>query len=56
MNGNGPYVVFYIVAAMFVAASLIGRGLPVGRAVKMGLAWIAIFAVAIAIALALSSS
>ncbi len=50
MSGNAPYVVFYIVAALFVASSLIGRRLPVGETAKMALAWIAIFVVAIAIA------
>jgi aspartyl protease family protein len=50
VNGNAPYVVFYVLAAVFVASSLIGRRLPVGQAVKMGLAWVAIFFVAIAIA------
>lgn len=49
-------MVYYIVAAVFVATSLVGRRLPVGKAVKMGLAWIAIFAVAIAIAVALGVS
>jgi aspartyl protease family protein len=50
VSGNAPYVVFYVLAAVFVASSLIGRRLPVGRTVKMALAWIAIFIVAIAIA------
>jgi aspartyl protease family protein len=56
MNGNAPYVVFYLVAAVFVASALIGRRLPVGRMVKMALAWVAIFLVAIGIVLALSLS
>ena len=55
MSGSGPYIVFYVIAAVFVATSLIGRRLPIGKAVKMGLAWIAIFAVAIAIAVALGA-
>jgi aspartyl protease family protein len=50
VSGNAPYVVFYIVAALFVASSLIGRRLPVGETAKMALAWIAIFFVAVAIA------
>ena len=45
-----PYVIFYIVAAVFVATALIGRGLPIGKTVKMALAWIAIFIIAITIA------
>jgi hypothetical protein len=55
VNGNGPYVVFYIAAAVFVAASLVGRQLPIGKAVKMALAWIAIFVVAITIAVFLGA-
>jgi aspartyl protease family protein len=47
---NAPYVVFYVLAAVFVASSLIGRRLPVGGTVKMVLAWVAIFIVAIAAA------
>jgi len=49
MGDNGPYIVFYIVAAVFVASSLIGRQLPLGKTVKMALAWIAIFTVIIVI-------
>jgi aspartyl protease family protein len=50
VNDRAPYIVFYVLAAVFVASSLIGRRLPVGQSVKIGLAWIAIFIVAIAIA------
>lgn len=50
MSDNAPYIVFYVLAALFVASSLMGRRLPVGPTVKMALAWIAIFIVAIAIA------
>ena len=50
MSDNAPYVVFYVLAVVFVASSLIGRRLPVGQTVKMALAWIAIFIVAITIA------
>ena len=49
MGDNAPYIVFYVLAALFVASSLIGRQLPLGKTVKMVLAWIAIFAVAVAI-------
>ena len=50
MSGNAPYVVFYAVAAVFVASALIGRRIPMAKAAKMALAWVAIFMVAIAIA------
>ena len=46
MNDNGPYMVFYIMAAVFVASSLFAMRMPLGKAVKMALAWVAIFGVA----------
>jgi len=49
MGDNAPYLVFYVLAAVFVASSLIGRRLPLGATVKMVLAWVAIFAVVIAL-------
>ena len=55
MNDRAPYIVFYTLAAVFVASALIGRRLPVGQAIKMGLAWIAIFIVAIAVAVFLGA-
>jgi aspartyl protease family protein len=55
VSDNAPYVVFYVLAAVFVASSLIGRRLPVGQTVKMALAWIAIFIVAIAFAVLLKA-
>jgi hypothetical protein len=56
MNGQAPYVVFYLVAAVFVASALVSRRIPMANAVKMVLAWLAIFAVAIAIAVAIGAS
>ena len=49
MSDNAPYVVFYVLAAVFVATSLIGRRIPLGKAAKIGLAWVAIFGVVFAI-------
>jgi aspartyl protease family protein len=49
MGANGPYIVFYVVAAVFVASSLIGRRTPLSTTLKMTLAWIGIFAVAFAL-------
>ncbi len=46
MNDEGPYVVYTIIAAVFVASSLFGMRLPIGKALKMALAWVAIFGVA----------
>jgi aspartyl protease family protein len=49
MGDNAPYVVFYVLAAVFVASGLIGRRIPLGQGAKMGLAWLAIFGLAFAI-------
>jgi len=46
VSDDSPYMVFYIIAAVFVASSLIGMRLPIGKALKMALAWVAIFAIA----------
>ena len=55
MSGSAPYIIFYVVAAVFVASALVGRRLPMAKAAKMALAWIAIFIVAIAIAVFLGA-
>ncbi len=39
-------MVFYIMAAVFVASSLFAMRMPLGKALKMALAWVAIFGVA----------
>ena len=46
MNDNGPYIVFYVMAAVFVASSLFAMRMPLGKALTLALAWIAIFGVA----------
>ena len=56
MSGQAPYVVFYLVAAVFVASALVSRRIPTAKALKMALAWLAIFAVAIAMAVAIGRS
>ena len=55
-GGEAPYVVFYVIAARFVASALFARRIPMAKAAKMALAWVAIFAVVIAIAVALGRS
>ena len=45
MSPDGPSLVYGLVALVFVASSLIGMRMPVGQALKMVLAWVAIFAV-----------
>jgi len=44
---KAAYLIFCIVAAVFVGSSLIGRGLKLSATVKMILAWVAIFILAI---------
>lgn len=46
MEEKGPYIVYYVIAAVFVASSLIGMRQPIGKTMKMLLAWVAIFGVA----------
>ena len=45
MSPDGPSLVYAIVALVFVASSLIGMRMKVGQAVKMLLAWVAIFGI-----------
>lgn len=40
-----PHAIFLVVMLVFVASSLIGMRLPIGKVAKMALAWVAIFAV-----------
>ena len=42
---TAPLTVFYILAIVLVASSLIGMRLPIAKAAKMVLAWVAIFAI-----------
>jgi aspartyl protease family protein len=44
-NGNGSFAAYYIVIIVAVAASLIGMRQPIGKMLKMALAWVAIFGV-----------
>jgi aspartyl protease family protein len=46
MGDNGGYALYYILLIVLVASSLIGMRIPMGKAVKMLLAWVAIFGVA----------
>ena len=43
MGDNGPSFVYYILAIVLVASSLIGMRMPIAKAAKMALAWVAIF-------------
>ena len=44
-----PHAIFLVVMLVFVASSLIGMRLPIGKVAKMALAWVAIFAVGFAL-------
>ena len=44
-----PHAIFLIVMLVFVASSLVGMRLPIGKVAKMALAWVAIFAVGFAL-------
>lgn len=46
MNDKGPYIIYYVIAAVFVASSLIGMRQPIGKTLKMVFAWVGIFGVA----------
>lgn len=46
MAEKGPYIVYYVIAATFVASALFGMRQPIGKTLKMVLAWVAIFGVA----------
>lgn len=42
---NSPYIFYYILLIVLVASSLIGMRLPLKKAAKMILAWVAIFGI-----------
>lgn len=44
MSADGPSTVYYVLAIVLVASSLIGMRLPILQAAKMTLAWVGIFA------------
>ena len=46
MSDTGPSLVYYILAIVLVASSLVGMRLPIAKAAKMALAWVAIFGAA----------
>ena len=45
-DNNGPFALYYLVIVIAVASSLFAMRLPLGKALKMVLAWVAIFGVA----------
>lgn len=42
-HGKGPYLLYYAMLIVMVGSSLVAMRLPMGRALKMALAWLAIF-------------
>ena len=49
MTDQGASTLYYVLALVLVASSLVGMRLPLGKAVKIAMAWVAIFGVAFAI-------
>jgi aspartyl protease family protein len=45
VTDSAPYAVYYVLGIVLVLSSLIGMRMPMGKAAKMALAWVAIFAV-----------
>ena len=45
MDDRAPQAIYYIIVAVLVASSLIGMRQPIGKTLKMALAWVAIFGV-----------
>jgi aspartyl protease family protein len=43
---DAPYIVYYVTGAVFVGSALLAMRIPMGKALKMALAWIGIFALA----------
>ena len=44
MTGNSPQVVYYAMGVLLLLSSLLAMRLPLGKALKIGLAWVGIFA------------
>jgi aspartyl protease family protein len=44
MTDHSPYVIYYVMALALVLSSLLARKLPLGKAMKMAAAWVAVFA------------
>src|SRR4051794_36089855 len=42
-QSNSPFVIYYLVIVVAVASSLFAMRLPIGKMLKMVLAWVAIF-------------
>jgi aspartyl protease family protein len=46
MSGNAPNALYYVMVIVLVASSLVSMRLPLGKAMKMIAAWVAIFGIA----------
>src|SRR4051812_9134399 len=44
MSGNSPQVFYYAMGVLLVLSSLLATRLPLSKALRMGLAWVGIFA------------
>lgn len=43
-GGQAPYTLYFTLWLVLVASALVSRRLPIGKLVRMALAWVAIFA------------
>ena len=46
MTDNGPFILYYVLAVALVGSSLLAMRIPMGKAIKIALVWVAIFGVA----------
>jgi len=44
MSNSSPYILYYAMGVLLVLSSLLATRLPLGKALRMGLAWVGIFA------------
>ena len=44
MTGNSPQAIYYAMGVLLLLSSLLATRLPLGKALRMGLAWVGIFA------------
>ena len=44
MTGNSPQAIYYAMGVLLLLSSVLATRLPLGKALRMGLAWVAIFA------------
>ncbi len=48
-DGQAPFIIFVMLCMVLVVSALASRRLPAGKAAKLAIAWVAIFALGFAI-------